>query len=322
MNGVMTLIVDENEGETRLDRWFKRRFPSLTHGRLEKLLRTGQIRIDGARAKANQRLTPGQSVRVPPLPTDATKAKRASSTMSSRDDEFIKKIVLYKDADLIALNKPTGLAVQGGSKTSRHIDGMLDGLQFGGKERPKLVHRLDRDTSGVLLIARTAKSANVLGHMFQSGDIEKTYWAIVQGRPQHPRGTIDAALAKQGGKGYEKMAWDEKEGRDAVTDYETIGQIADRFTWLKLMPRTGRTHQIRAHCALMNTPIVGDVKYGAKTDIGGGDLAGLGKQLALHARRVVVPRAKGSPLVIEAPLPDHMKRLFDALGFQTSDDTA
>jgi 23S rRNA pseudouridine955/2504/2580 synthase len=235
--------------------------------------------------------------------------------VSDRDAAFVRGLILHQNDDMLVLNKPAGLAVQGGSKTTRHLDDLLDALQFDAKDRPRLVHRLDRDTSGVIILARNVAAAARLARQFQSGEIGKTYWAVVHGRPRYPQGTIDAALAKSGGPGREKMAWDEKEGRDAVTDYITVSQAGDRFTWLELMPRTGRTHQLRAHCALMDTPIVGDAKYGAPEMTSGGALEGLGRQLCLHARRVVVPRPGRKPLTVEAPLPAHMKNLFDALGF-------
>ncbi|MCB2106665.1 MAG: RluA family pseudouridine synthase [Rhodobacteraceae bacterium] len=322
MNKVEQITVDADEADQRLDRWFKRRFPALGHGRLEKLLRTGQVRVDGARAKANQHLSAGQVIRVPPLPIAAKGDERKPSSkakISERDAAFMRDLVLYKDDDLIALNKPSGLAVQGGSKTTRHVDGMLDALQFDAKERPRLVHRLDRDTSGVLIVARTARAAARLARQFQSGEIKKTYWALVHGKPQYARGTIDAALIKAGAPGREKMKWDDKEGRDAVTDYITVDHAADRVSWLALMPRTGRTHQLRAHCALMDTPIVGDAKYGGAKREESGELAGSGDRLCLHARRIEIPQPGKKPLVIEAPPASHIKALFATLGFNERD---
>ncbi|MSO97685.1 MAG: RluA family pseudouridine synthase [Rhodospirillaceae bacterium] len=317
MTGVHQTTVGKDEADQRLDRWFKRRFPTLTHGRLEKLLRTGQIRVDGARAKANHRLDAGQIIRIPPLADEAAADKKLPrKDVSGKDAAFIQSLVIYKDDEIIAINKPLGLAVQGGSKTTRHLDGMLDALQFDAKDRPRLVHRLDRDTSGVLIFARTVQAASRLGRTFQEGENEKVYWALVHGRPQYPSGTIDAALAKGGLKGHEKMHWDDEEGRDAVTDYMTVSQAADKFTWLALMPRTGRTHQIRAHCALMNTPIVGDAKYGAPELRDQGELKGMGGQLCLHARSLTIPKPGRKQLTITAPLPPHMAALFDALGFE------
>jgi 23S rRNA pseudouridine955/2504/2580 synthase len=316
MSGVHQTTVGSDEADLRLDRWFKRRYPTLTHGRLEKLLRTGQIRVDGGRAKSNQRLEAGQVVRIPPLGEAAAKKKSAAKgNVSDRDIEMLQGLVLYKDADMLAINKPAGLAVQGGSKTTRHIDGMLDALQFDAKERPRLVHRLDRDTSGVLLLARTVQAASRLGKAFQEGEMEKVYWAVVHGRPRFPGGTIDAALAKGGEAGAERMEWNDDEGRDAVTEYMTISQAADKYTWLALMPRTGRTHQIRAHCAIMKTPIMGDVKYGAPKLDEYGELEGLGQQLCLHARSLTVTLPNRKQVTITAPLPPHMAAVFRAFDF-------
>jgi 23S rRNA pseudouridine955/2504/2580 synthase len=252
--------------------------------------------------------------------SDAEKAKPPKRMgMSEKDEAFVQSLVIYKDDDMIAINKPAGLAVQGGTKTTRHLDGMLDALQFGAAERPRLVHRLDRDTSGVLLLARGATSAARLAKAFQEGDMGKVYWALVHGRPQYPAGTVDAALMKSGPTGEERMTWDDAGGRDAVTDYMTAGSAADKFTWLALMPRTGRTHQIRAHCAIMNTPIVGDAKYGAPRLRDEGEFKGLGQQLCLHARALTVPTAGRKTVTIKAPLPKHMKDIFDALEFDERD---
>jgi len=315
MGGVHQTTVGNDEADQRLDRWFKRRFPALTHGRLEKLLRTGQIRVDGARAKANQRLEVGQTIRIPPLGETGAQKNENKGRVSDKDTAMMRSLVLYKDADMLAINKPAGLAVQGGSKTTRHVDGMLDALTFDAKERPRLVHRLDRDTSGVLLLARTVQAAARLGKAFQEGEMEKVYWALVHGRPHFPAGTIDAALAKSGDAGRERMQWNDEDGRDAVTDYMTVSQAADKFTWLALMPRTGRTHQIRAHCAIMKTPIMGDVKYGAPRLDDMGELEGLGQQLCLHARSLTVTLPNRKQVTITAPLPEHMAAIFKALDF-------
>jgi 23S rRNA pseudouridine955/2504/2580 synthase len=317
MSGVQQLTVTDDEGDLRLDRWFKRRFPQLGHGRLEKLLRTGQVRVDGARAKAGHRMEPGQVVRVPPLgqETAAARPKAAPRPVSDKDAALLQKNVLYKDEILIALNKPAGLAVQGGTKTDRHLDGMLDALKFDG-ERPRLVHRLDRDTSGVLLLARTARAATDLGRMFQSREMEKVYWALVVGQPKHAAGTISAALAKTGAPGRQRMTWDEDEGKKAVTDYRTIAAAGGKVTWLEMSPRTGRTHQLRAHCALLNTPILGDRKYVGHSRVtpDTGLLADIGAHLCLHARSLTIP-ADRKPLIITAPLPAHWQRAFKDLGF-------
>lgn len=332
MSGVQQISVTSDEGEIRLDRWFRRRFPDLKHGRLEKLLRTGQVRVDGGRAKANQRLQPGQIVRIPPLEAKGESkgepgaGRRSVAVVSDQDAAMIQRMVLYKDDDLIALNKPAGLAVQGGTKTSKHLDGMLDALRFGSAERPRLVHRLDRDTSGVIVVARTPKAAATLAKAFQSRDMQKVYWALVMGHPEHPAGTISAALAKSGTSGKERMEWDDEEGKSAVTDYRVVDTTARKFSWLELMPRTGRTHQLRAHCMLIGTPIVGDGKYAVRqpdpdqvVDLHEGLLADVADRMCLHARSLVIERPGKKPLTITAPLPKHMKDAFKDLGFSESD---
>jgi len=326
LSGVQQVSVAADEGDVRLDRWFKRRFPELTHGRLEKLLRTGQVRVDGGRAKANQRLVPGQVIRVPPLAAkpDAPDGKRekAEPVVSEQDAAAVQRMVLYKDDDLIALNKPAGLAVQGGTKTTKHLDGMLDALRFGSKERPRLVHRLDRDTSGVIIVARTVAAAGVLAKAFQSRDMQKVYWALVMGHPEHAAGTISAALSKAGIPGRERMEWDDEDGKSAITDYRVVDTATRKITWLELMPRTGRTHQLRAHCALIGTPIVGDSKYAIKPvhieqamDLTDGLLADVADRMCLHARALTIERPKRKPLTITAPLPKHMAVAFKDLGF-------
>ena len=334
MTGVQQISVEAEESETRLDRWFRRRFPALNHGRLEKLLRTGQVRVDGGRAKANQRLQAGQVVRVPPLdskPESSSRSgdpapKAAARTISPQDAAAVQGMVLYKDDDLIALNKPPGLAVQGGTKTTKHLDGMLDALRFDFPDRPRLVHRLDRDTSGVIVVARTPKSAAVLAKAFQSRDMQKTYWALVKNHPEHPAGTISAALAKSGDVGQERMEWDDKDGKSAVTDYRVVDTAARKITWLELMPQTGRTHQLRAHCRLIGTPIVGDAKYAIAQpdpeqvmDLREGLLDQVADRMCLHARSLVIERPGRKAITVTAPLPAHMKEAFKDLGFDEND---
>ena len=331
MSKVQQLEVAEDEVDVRLDRWFKRHFPALNHGRLEKLLRTGQVRVDGGRAKANQRLAPGQVVRVPPLGEGADKhevpegkSTAPKAKITPHDVSYVKAMVIYKDKDLIALNKPSGLAVQGGTGTTRHLDGLLDGLKFDLPEKPKLVHRLDRDTSGVMIVARTAASAAALSKSFQSRDMTKIYWALVMGYPEHEAGTISAKLAKSGAPGRERMEWDE-DGKKAITDYRVVATAGRKITWLELMPHTGRTHQLRAHCKLIHTPIIGDHKYSdpsphadQQVDLREGALADIADRLCLHARLLTIPRGKQS-LTLEAPLPKHMAAAFKTLGFSESD---
>jgi 23S rRNA pseudouridine955/2504/2580 synthase len=318
-SGVQTLAVSGDEAELRLDRWFRRRFPQVGHNMLERLLRTGQVRVDGKRAKANQRLIAGQTVRVPPLGEAPAPGPQVAVRFSEAEAKALRDAVLYKDADVIILNKPAGLAVQGGTGTDHHLDAMLDLLVFDAAERPRLVHRLDKDTSGVLLLGRSATAAARLAAAFRSRAAQKCYWALVVGVPKYRQGRIDAPLAKlrgrpgAGGAG-DKVAVDEDEGRHAVTYYRVVEAAAHKAAWLELEPRTGRTHQLRAHCGLLGTPIQGDGKYGGQ----GAYLSGQGvsRKLHLHARAIEVPHPRGGVLRITAPLPAHMAASFGFFGFR------
>ena len=310
-----TVTVTDQDGESRLDRWFRRHYPGLGHGNLEKLLRTGQVRVDGRRAKSGDRVSPGMAIRVPPLGTPSAEAAAAETPPRARpqDEALLRDLVIHRDEHAIVLNKPTGLAVQGGSNTMRHIDGMLDGLRFDSEEPPRLVHRLDKDTSGVLLIARTAAAAAFFTRAFRDKTTRKTYWAIVAGLPKLRQGRIDLSLVKGGTKGRERVHADE-DGKDAVTYYTVIDNAGDRASWLALLPLTGRTHQLRAHCAAIGTPILGDGKYGGASAhaLGGGVAA---HRLHLHARSLEIPHPAGFTLKVTAPLPPHMKRMWEFLGF-------
>ncbi len=313
MTAVQTLSVAEDEAELRLDRWFHRRFPQVSHGRLEKLLRTGQLRVDGRRAKAGQRLEPGQRIRIPPLPDDAA-PPAARPAVSEADARLLKDAVLHMDDDVIVLNKPPGLPVQGGTGLTRHLDGMLDALAFDKGERPRLVHRLDKDTSGVLLLGRSARAAAKLAAAFRSREARKCYWALVVGVPKLAMGRIDAPLAKQPGEATrERMAVDEDEGRHAITWYRIVASAYKKAAWLELEPRTGRTHQLRAHCTLLGTPIQGDSLYGGEVDMLSG--GGISKKLHLHARAIRLPHPRGGVLQVVAPLPPHMVASFELFGF-------
>ncbi|MBT5646875.1 MAG: RluA family pseudouridine synthase [Rhodospirillaceae bacterium] len=318
MSQVETRHVGANESDIRVDRWFRRHFPALKHGRLEKMLRTGQIRVDGGRVKASTRLMEGQAIRIPPMQDTDRAARPAERTeVSAEDAAWIKSLVLYSDDDMIALNKPPGIAVQGGRKVARHIDGLLGALANEGDGRPKLVHRLDRDTSGVLLIARRADVAARLGEIFHSRNAQKTYWALVVGVPRPREGMINAPLAKQADhQGREKMVVDLEEGKSATTDYEVVENAARRAAWLALHPHTGRTHQLRVHCAAIGTPILGDGKYGGSESrldgVPGSD------KLHLHARAITFPQPSGGELTITAPLPKEMRKTWEFLGFDPS----
>jgi 23S rRNA pseudouridine955/2504/2580 synthase len=320
MSGVQTLTVAPEEAELRLDRWFKRHFPELGHSHLQKLLRTGQIRLDGRRADAGDRVAAGQSVRVPPLPAQpATQTRRvAPPSPSAADERFLKSLILHRDDDVIIVNKPPGLAVQGGTGTTRHLDGLLDGLRFGAAERPRLVHRLDKDTSGILVLARSAAAAAKLAAAFRGKSAHKIYWAITVGVPKPRQGKIDQSLAKLPGRLGERMAPDEEHGERAVTFYRTLAQAGERFAWLALEPVTGRTHQLRVHTAELGTPILGDGKYGGAA----AQPATLPhpRQLHLHARAIALPHPRRGQLVAVAPLPTHMRETFRFLGFAESDE--
>jgi len=315
MTKVQTIAVSAAEADLRLDRWFKRRYPDLTHGRLEKLLRTGQVRVDGRRAQSNLRLKTGQQIRVPPLGEAPARPPRAAgiAAVTDSDARVLQAAVLYRDEDVLVLNKPSGLAVQGGTGLSRHLDAMLDALRFDATERPRLVHRLDRDTSGVLLLARHAQAAAELTAAFRRKDCRKTYWAIVVGVPKPERGRIDLALAKLPGRAGERMEVDE-EGKEAVTEYSVVDRAGGRAAWLELLPLTGRTHQLRAHCAALGTPILGDAKYGGPGAFLG--LPGMARRLHLHAQRIRLPRPDGRWVDIAAPPPEHMVEDGRSLGFQ------
>lgn len=300
----------------RLDRWFKSHYPDLTHGRLEKLLRTGQVRVDGGRARANTRLEAGQSVRVPPLPMRAPSRPQ----VSAEDRAFLKLLTLYEDDDILVLNKPSGIAVQGGSKTTRHLDALLEGLGEDRDTRPRLVHRLDRDTSGVLVIAKRRRIAAKMGRMFQTRSVRKIYWALVRGVPKPPQGKIEAALVKattaEGDRVRKAKPGEQDVAQSAVTHYSVVDRAAQKVAWMSLKPVTGRQHQLRAHMAIIDHPILGDNKYGGDKELG----EGLENKLYLHARRVTFPHPSGAGTVdVTAPLPQHMQKAFATFGFEIGD---
>ena len=318
MSAVSVLTVAADEEGLRLDRWFRRRFPNLTHGRLEKLLRTGQVRVDGGRVKASARLVAGQSVRVPPLPDTAPPAgagpaAKGVARISVGDAKDLQARVLYRDADVLAIDKPPGLAVQGGTGTARHLDGLLDALTFDAKERPRLVHRLDKDTSGVLLLARNARAAAVLGEALRDRAARKIYWAVVVGVPRPARGRIDLPIAKLPGRAGERMVPDVEHGQKAVTDYRVVERAGSVAAWLAMEPETGRTHQLRVHALALGTPILGDGKYGGQ----GAFLPGApgASRLHLHARGIRIPHPVRGLIEVVAPLPPHMAETFAFLGF-------
>ena len=336
MSGVQQITLEADDGDQRLDRWLKRRFPQVTQGMVEKFCRKGDLRIDGKRAKASDRVQPGQTVRVPPLPDDYAPPPPADAApgIAAEDARMIQSAVLWKDEHIIALNKPPGLPSQGGSgQGSHHVDGLTEALKFGYKERPVLVHRLDKDTSGVLLLARTPRVARRLGEAFRNRTTRKSYWAIVAGVPSPAMGTIRFGLVKSGGQGHEKMRCihprdvEATEGaKRATTDFAVLERLGSRAAWVALVPITGRTHQLRAHMAELGHPIIGDGKYGGsgQENLGDGWGAQLGgdisRKLHLHARAIsFVHPVTGAAVTLEAPLPDHMARSWRTLGWRDTD---
>jgi 23S rRNA pseudouridine955/2504/2580 synthase len=308
---VQKVTVTAGEEGQRLDRWFRARFPQVTHGRLEKLLRKGEIRVNGGRVRANLRLEAGMVVRVPPLP--APEHAASPSRVSQSDVVALRDRILYRDDVLIVIDKPAGLAVQGGSGTTRHLDGMLDTLQFDAPDRPRLVHRLDRDTSGVLILARTRSAATVLTVAFANRAAKKSYWALVQGSPEADEGRLDSSLSKvSSGGGREQMA-SAPGGKPATTIYQIMARSAEPFTWLELTPLTGRTHQLRVQTAEADFPIVGDPRYG-RGEINSPNIT-LGRGLHLHARELAIPHPEGGTLRVVAPLPLHMAQSWRSLGW-------
>lgn len=315
MSGVQQLEVPEHDAGQRLDRWFKRLFPHVPHGKVEKLMRTGQLRVDGKRVKGNLRIEAGQIVRIPPLP-DPSEVKREAS---ERDQDRLSRLVIYEDDELIVIDKPSGLAVQGGSKTTEHIDGMLpDGY--------RLVHRLDRDTSGVLLIAKSAAAAKWAGRAFQSRRAEKVYWGVTNGVPRPLSGEIAGYMAKgeldnrfgnihMGKEVMMAVRHGTKDSKYARTLYEVVATAGAKAAFVAMMPMTGRTHQLRLHMQILGAPLAGDPKYMTDRPLPGG----LDKRLHLHARSLTIPREGRDPVSITAPMPSHMKGAFKLFGFSESE---
>jgi len=319
--------IDADDDGIRLDRWFKRHYPAVNHVLLQKLLRKGEVRLDGKRADANTRVAAGQALRLPPQVLHARPVEKArpepqaAHPLATREMGSLADRILYMDKQVIVIDKPPGLATQGGSGLTRHVDGMLDSLRYEKPDRPRLVHRLDRDTSGVLVIARTAQAASGLSASLALRDTSKVYWALTRGVPKQKHGVIKAALAKEGGHGPhgrdERMTVSEaEEAKDALTEYAVMATAGTEFAWVAARPITGRTHQIRVHLASIGTPIVGDFKYGGADSRGRGDIA---DKLHLHARSIDIGRPDGLRLQATAPLPPHMVKSWRTLGFDLDD---
>ena len=321
MNEVRRHVVSAEEAGMRLDRWFKVHFPQVTFAYLNKLTRTGQVRVDGARAKTNTRLEADQEIRVPPLAFDTRPAdtpKADVKPLTPQERRLFDSMVLFEDRDIFVLNKPSGLAVQGGSKTHHHLDGLLMGLGVELGERPLLVHRLDRDTSGIIVIAKRRSIAAALGKLFATRAVKKTYWAVVKGVPKPAQGRIEVALIKAKGPEGDRMRasreGEEDDEQRAVTFYSVVDKAPPVAAWVSLKPVTGRQHQLRAHMAHIGTPIMGDEKYGGLDDMP----EGMDRKLHLHARRIIFPHPREGTIDITAPLPDHMLKSFELFDFDAN----
>ena len=333
MSAVQNLVVAEEDGDQRLDRWLRRMFPHVTQGRIEKMCRKGELRVDGGRVKPATRLEAGQNVRIPPLPDPGARIEMPKVGVSEKDAAMIRDCVIYMDDDIIALNKPAGLPTQGGSKQTRHVDGLSEALKFGLEEKPRLVHRLDKDTSGVLLLARTRAAAQALTAAMRHKETRKIYWAVVAGVPTPYLGEIKYGLVKAPGHGRrgegEKMIClhprdvDSTPGaKRAITQYATLYRVANRAAWVAMEPITGRTHQLRAHMAEIGHPITGDGKYGGsgQENLGDGWGAKMGgiisNKLHLHARSMTFEHpTTRKPVTVTADLPEHIAHTFDTFGW-------
>ncbi|HZV21861.1 MAG TPA: RluA family pseudouridine synthase [Hyphomicrobiales bacterium] len=319
MNIQIRSVRADEEG-LRLDRWLKKHYPGLPHALVQKLVRTGQVRIDGRRAKADSRLNMGQEIRIPVhflAAAPEAAARLGVQGTSKADRDFIESLILFENDAIVVLNKPYGIAVQGGTKTTRHIDGLLAGMadRFGG-DRPRLVHRLDRDTAGILVVAKDRQTASRLGRLFQTRSVQKIYWAVTRGVPKPPQGKIEAALVKASGPEGDRVRKARPGEQDAAQHATTYYSVIDRahnLAWVSLKPVTGRQHQLRAHMDILGTPILGDQKFG---DVANLPIDGIENKLHLHARRLTLQDAKLGQIDISAPLPAHMVKTFELLGFE------
>ncbi|WP_085810319.1 RluA family pseudouridine synthase [Sphingomonas sp. TZW2008] len=312
---VRQFTVASDDDGIRIDRWCKRHLPETSFTTVAKWARTGQLRLDGARVGPGDRVVAGQTLRLPPeeAPRIDEKPKRVRPPLSDDEIDFARDMVIHRDPAAIVINKPPGLATQGGTKTTAHVDGLLDALQFEAEGRPKLVHRLDKDTSGALLIARSARAAGFFSKAFSSRSAKKVYWALVVGVPSIEDGTVDLPIAKQPGTGGEKMHVDEENGLPSRSRYRVIERAGNRTAWVELQPFTGRTHQLRVHMAAIGHPIVGDGKYGGAAAFLTG---GISRKMHLHARRIRVDHPDDGVVDVTAPLPQHFAESLASLGFE------
>lgn len=317
--GVQQLVVTPDENEMRVDRFLEARFPQLSFSHIQRIVRKGELRVDGKRADSKDRLATGQTVRIPPLKLESQAERPRSAKADADTIGFLRSITLYEDEDVMVLNKPAGLAVQGGSGTTKHVDGMLAALTAKDGQKPRLVHRLDKDTAGCLVIAKSRFAAATLAKTFRSRSARKVYWALVAGVPRVRQGRISTYLAREEAyDGDQRMAvasHGEEGAMHAVTYYAVVETAAQKLAWLSLKPVTGRTHQLRAHTTHIGHPIVGDPKY---FNIMNWELpGGIQNKLHLLARRIVLPHPRGKGTIdVSAPLPPHMRQSWNLLGFE------
>ncbi len=319
MSGERTFTVRDDDDGIRLDRWFKRHMPDASFNIVSRWARTGQLRVDGKRATPGDRIEAGQVIRIPPVdpePPKGARPKRPRVELTPEEIELVQSMVIHRDADAIVLNKIPGLATQGGTKTEKHLDRLLDGIIFEAEGRPKLVHRLDKDTSGALLVARSARAAAHFAKSFSSRTARKVYWALIVGVPSIEDGMIELPIAKQPGTGGEKMYVDDKEGAPARTRYRVIERAGNRAAWVELQPYTGRTHQLRVHMAAIGHPIVGDGKYGGPDAFLTG---GISRKMHLHARRLRIDAPGGGRIDVKAKAPEHFLESMELLGFDPNE---
>ncbi|OJU14537.1 MAG: hypothetical protein BGN84_04675 [Afipia sp. 62-7] len=314
---VQTVVVTADENNMRVDRFLEHRFPGLSFSHIQRIVRKGELRINGKRADSKDRLEEGQSVRIPPLKLDAPKGGGELSEAATRTLEDLRKMILFEDADVMVLNKPAGLAVQGGSGMTKHVDQMLEVMRDAKGQKPRLVHRLDRETSGCLLIAKTRFAASALTGSFRHRSARKIYWALVAGVPKPKQGRISTYLAKEESEEDSIMrvaAHGDEGAAHAVTYYAVVEASAQKLAWVSLKPVTGRTHQLRAHMAHIDHAIVGDPKYFNKENWQ--FPGGLQNRLHLLARRIVIPHPRGGVIDVTAPLPPHMLQSWNLLGLE------
>jgi 23S rRNA pseudouridine955/2504/2580 synthase len=316
---VRQFTVEKDDDGVRLDRWFKRHLPQVGFGTVSRWARTGQLRVDGKRVKPEDRVATGQIVRVPPGGDDPTKQVIKRRELSAEEEAQAEAMLIRRSKSALVLNKPPGLATQGGTGTSRHVDGLLDAYADADQPRPKLVHRLDKDTSGVLLVARSAGSAAFFSKQFAGRGAKKIYWALVVGVPDVKQGTVEAPIGKQPGSGGEKMHVDVEGGQSARTLYRVVDKAGNRASWVELQPLTGRTHQLRVHMAAIGHPIVGDGKYGGPAAFLTGSVS---RKMHLHARRLIIEAPDGEMIDEVAELPEHFAATMVQLGFDENMSSA